>query len=99
MCWTSIANALAGEPCAVKVASTVRRGAVGKAFSFARSSSLAAYPTFGTRRRKLLLGLGKGLVYPEKGRFGGTPSISPWIDHAIGVGILNGIGPDCLGKR
>ena len=33
-----------GEPCAVKAASTVRRGAVGKV---PKGNSLAAYPTIG----------------------------------------------------
>jgi hypothetical protein len=28
----------------------------------------------------------------------GTPSIPPWLDCAIGVGILNRIGPLCQGK-
>ena len=34
-----------GEPCAVKAASTVRRGVVGKV---PKGNSLAAYPTMGT---------------------------------------------------
>ena len=59
----------------MKVASTVRRGAVGKAFSFARSSSLAAYPTFGTTAHKSLLDLEKRLLCVRKGRFDGT---RPW---------------------
>ena len=43
--WTKSEQSLTGEPCAMKVASTVLRGTVGKVPCVLHGNSLAVYPT------------------------------------------------------